>query len=111
MDIYNSYRDRITSLKGLGKLNGLPSDFPIFNTYYYFSDLMSLKDFNKCKSINVNRSKKRKRCFDNYFKLEIISRLTRAKMVFGTITLSDNFLQLDYENQKKNIQYYIKKHF
>lgn len=108
---YNVYRDRVSMLKGLGKINDLSNDFAIFNTYDYFKDLMTYKDFRSCKNIMSNRSKKRKRCFDNYFKLEVISKLTNATMVFGTITCNDNFLQLDYENQKKNLQYYLKKHF
>lgn len=111
MDFYNIYRDRVSSLKGLGQINDLENDFAIFNSYFYFNDLMSYNDFKKCKNLMSNRSKKRKRCFDNYFKLEIVSKLTKAKMVFGTITVNDDFLKLDYENQKKNLQYYLKKHF
>lgn len=98
-------------MKGIGAINDSPNDYTAYNTYTYFNDILSLEEFKKCKIFSQNRSKKRKRCADNYFKIEIMAKLTRSKMVFGTITLNDRFLALDYENQKKNIQYYLKKHF
>lgn len=111
MDNYNAYRDRVRSLKGLGKINDLENDFAIYNTYHYFNDLMTYEDFKTCKNFMSNRSKKRSRCASNYFKLEIISKLTNATMVFGTITLNDDFFTLSDKTQKKNIERYLKKHF
>lgn len=34
----------------------------------------------------------------------MIAKLSKAKLVFGTITVNDNFLQLDYENQKRKFK-------
>lgn len=111
MLLFGLYKERCKSLKGIGSINDISSDYFAFNTYSYFNDILSFDEFRKCKNFQSNRSKKRYRCFKNYNTIELMARLTKSTMVFGTITLNDNFLKLSYENQKKNIQYYLKKHF
>ena len=75
--------DKITTIKKYELLNQFP----------YFSDILSYDDFKKCKNFDSSRSQKRKRCFDKYKIIDIYSCLTKAKMVFGTITLNDDFLK------------------
>lgn len=111
MNSFALYKERCKSLKGIGSINDVSTDFFAYNTYSYFNDILSFNEFRKCKNFQSNRSKKRYRCFKNYNIIELMARLTNATMVFGTITLNDNFLKLSYDNQKKNIQYYLKKHF
>lgn len=108
---YSEYKDRVKELRGVGKLYDLPNDYFILNNPVYFQDLMTFEDFKKCKNFDSNRSKKRYRCANNYSIIEKIALLTRSKMVFGTITLNDDFMKLSYNTQKQIIQRYLKKHF
>lgn len=108
---YALYKERCKNLKGIGSINNISADYFAYNTYSYFNDILSFEDFRKCKNFQSNRSKKRYRCFNNYNTIEIIGKLTNATMVFGTITINNNFLDLNYETQKKAIQRYLKKHF
>lgn len=95
------FDENITSIK----------KYELLNQYPYFSDILTLDDFKKCKNFDSSRSQKRKRCFDKYTIIDIFSQLTNATMVFGTITLNDDFLKLSYEYQKKLLQRYLKKHY
>lgn len=103
--IFNLYKDRCHWLYNFYKT------YSVLNSYHFFQDILSLKDFKKCHNFISSRSQKRKRCFDKYKIIEIYCALTNAKLVFGTITLNNEFLKLSYETQKKNIQRYLKKHY
>lgn len=111
INTFGIYKERCRHLKGVGEINDFEYDYSALNCYDYFKDILSMKEYQECKNFQQKRSKKRKRCFDNYFKLEIISKMLNCKMVFGTITFDDHSIDMPYENMKKNIQYYLKKHF
>lgn len=111
MEKYGLYKERVKQLKNVGEINGLDNDYGIYNCYQYFDDIFSQDEFKSIINFKINRSAKRRRCFNNYFNTEIIQKLTNAKMVFGTITLNDDFINSSYETQKKRLQRYLKKHF
>ena len=107
--MYNLFKDRQHNLAYMTKY--FDNKYEVFNNYIFYNDILSLKDFKKCKNIDCARSKKRSRCSQKYFTLEMLSKVTRAKMVFGTITCNDNFLKENYDTQKKRLQRYLKKYF
>ena len=107
--IYDLFKDRQRNLSYISNL--LDDKYEVFNNYLFYNDILSLSEFRSCKNIDCARSKKRARCFRKYFSLEILSKFTNAKMVFGTITLNDKFLKENYDTQKKRIQRYLKKYF
>lgn len=109
--LFYLYKERCKQLKEVGSLNGLDHDYAVYGTYSYFKDLMNESEFKHCLSINQNRSKKRKRCSDNYFKIDVLGKLTGAQMVFGTITLNNEFMKLNFKNQQKIIERYLKRHY
>lgn len=107
--LYDLFKDRQHNLAYMSNL--LDNKYEVFNNYLFYKDILSFSDFKKCKNLECSRSKKRKRCFDKYFIIETIARLTHATMVFGTITLNDYFLSSKEETQKKRLQRYLKKYF
>ena len=109
METYDKFKNRCRELISLNKY--YDNKFSCLNCYENFSDLMTFKEFLKCKGIDTSRYKKRARCFGKYFSLEILAKFTKSLMVFGTITLNDNYFKLSEENQKKVVQRYLKKHF
>lgn len=115
IDVYDKYKDRCSLMKLIYKNPQLIdkdySIYAMFNDYSNFQDIMTPQEFRKAKNQDSARYHKRTRCQINYEKIRIIAILSKAKMVFGTITLNDEFLDLNYENQKKIIQRYIKKSF
>lgn len=114
-ELYKTFKDRCSLIKILYKDKELQSEdyniYNMLNTYSNFEDLMSYEEYRKIKNFDVSRYHKRKRCSDNFYKIALIAKFTNAKMVFGTITLNDDFLKLNYESQIKNVQRYLKKHF
>lgn len=111
MEVYNYdlYKNRCRFL--LDDIYDKKDRYNFLNCYAFFKDLMSFTDFRKCKSIDCSRYKKRKRCFNKYREIEILSQITQCKMVFGTITFSDIFINDSYETNKKRIQRYLKNHY
>lgn len=106
---YDLFKDRQRSLSYMTKY--FDNKYEVFNNYLLYNDILTLKEFHKCKNIDSARSKKRSRCFDKYVTIETLAKLCKATMVFGTITLNDNFFSLSLENQKKVVQRYLKKHY
>lgn len=113
-ELYKVFKDRCNLIKLIYKDKELQNDMSIysmFNMYSNFEDVLSAEEFKRAKNFDTTRYQKRKRCSNNFDLIIAVAKLTKAKMVFGTITVNDNFLQLDYENQKKKIQRYLKKSF
>lgn len=114
-ETYKVFKDRCSLMKIIykdPKLMDKNTDiYTMYNAYSNFEDVLSYKEYRKAKNFDISRYKKRQRCANNYSHIEIIAKLTSAKMVFGTITVNDDFLKLDYSNQVKKIQRYIKKSF
>lgn len=114
-ELYKVFKDRCNLLKIIYKDKELIDEYTnvygLFNMYSNFEDIMSEEEFKKAKNFDTGRYHKRQRCANNFDRILMIAKISQAKLVFGTITVNDNFLQLDYENQKKKIQRYIKKSF
>ena len=81
------------------------------NEYYLFSDLMKYEDFLKMKSYSRNRNKKRNRCFDKENQIIDYAIENNLKVVFGTCTLNNDALSMNYDSLRKKLSRWLKKHF
>ena len=114
-ELYKVFKDRCNLIKIIYKDEMLKDNetsiYSMFNTYSNFEDVLTKQEYRKAKNFDTTRYRKRQRCSNNFDLIIAAAKLAKAKMVFGTITVNDNFLKLDYENQKKKIQRYLKKSF
>lgn len=107
-DIFDQYKKRC---RFLYDVIAYDKKYDSLNCYDYFKDILSYIEYRKCKNKDTSRYRKRSRCFSKYNTIDIIAKLTNSKMVFGTITLNDDYFRLEIENQKKVLQRYLKQHY
>lgn len=114
-ELYKEFKDRCKLLRIIYKDKQLQDEeteiYDLYNCYSNFEDILSFEEYRKVRNFDVGRYRKRERCSLNFQKIIIIAKVVKAKLVFGTITLNDNFLKQSYDTQKKQIQRYIKKSF
>lgn len=114
-EIYYDFKDRCKLLRNIYKDKQLQDEeteiYKVYNCYSNFEDIMTFEEYRKAKNFDIGRYRKRERCSTNIHKIIAIAKITKAKLVFGTITLNDDFLKENYNTQKLRIQRYIKRSF
>jgi len=114
-ELYQVFKDRCKLIKITYRDSKLIDEdtniYQMFNMYSNFEDIMTYQEYLRVKNFDITRYHKRERCAFNYEKILILAKISKAKLVFGTITLNDSFFNETNDNQIKLIQRYIKKSF
>ena len=89
-------------------------DYNRLNDYRFFSDieLMTEERFKEIIRRKQNRKNKRYRVKEKYIELYKLSEKSKeSKIVFGTITLDDHYLNLKEDTYMRDINNWLKRHF